>query len=114
MQPEIFLMDEPFGAIDAKNKLVLQDVLLELLYKEYEKKTTVFVTHDVDEALILSDRVLFMYGKRIDEEIIVPFKRPRIREEIFKTPEYIKLRERIMSLFFRDVMENIGGSEVMI
>ncbi|MDR0876658.1 MAG: ABC transporter ATP-binding protein [Treponema sp.] len=113
MEPDILLMDEPFGAIDAKNKLVLQDVLLELLLNE-KKKTIVFVTHDVDEAILLSDRVFFMYNKKIEEEITIPFDRPRVREDIFKTPEYLKLRERIMALFFRDVMENIGGNEVVI
>ncbi|MDR2501083.1 MAG: ABC transporter ATP-binding protein [Treponema sp.] len=114
MRPEILLMDEPFGAIDAKNKLLLQDALMELLADEREKKTVVFVTHDVDESLLLSDRVLFMYNKRIAEEIRVPFSRPRNREAVFKSGEYLKLRERIMALFFRDVMENIGGTEVVI
>jgi NitT/TauT family transport system ATP-binding protein len=113
MNPEILLMDEPFGAIDAKNKLVLQDVLLELLLNE-KRKTIVFVTHDVDEAILLSDKVFFMYNKKIEEEIQIPFTRPRVREDIFKTPEYLKLREHIMALFFRDVMENIGGNEVVI
>jgi NitT/TauT family transport system ATP-binding protein len=55
-----------------------------------------------------------MYNKKIEEEITIPFSRPRVREEIFRTPEYLKLREHIMALFFRDVMENIGGSEVII
>jgi NitT/TauT family transport system ATP-binding protein len=114
MKPEILLMDEPFGAVDAKNKMALQDVLLELLLVEHERKTIVFVTHDVDEAILLSDRVLFMYNKKIEESISVSFPRPRERNEIFKTPEYIWLRERIMALFFRDVRENIGGNEVVI
>jgi NitT/TauT family transport system ATP-binding protein len=114
MKPEILLMDEPFGAIDARNKQLLQDVLLKLLLTENEKKTIVFVTHDVDEAILLSDRVLFMYNKKIEEEINITFPRPRIREEIFKTPEYHGFRKRIMALFFRDVMENIGGNEVVI
>jgi NitT/TauT family transport system ATP-binding protein len=114
MKPEILLMDEPFGAIDARNKQLLQDVLLELLIAENEKKTIVFVTHDVDEAILLSDRVLFMYNKKIEEEITVTFPRPRAREEIFRTSEYLALRKRIMALFFRDVMENIGGNEVVI
>ena len=55
-----------------------------------------------------------MYNKKIEEEIIVPFKRPRIRETIFKTSGYLALRDRIMALFFRNVMENIGGNEVVI
>jgi NitT/TauT family transport system ATP-binding protein len=114
MRPEILLMDEPFGAIDAKNKIVLQNILLDLLMNEEEKKTIVFVTHDVDEAILLSDRMLFMHDKKIEEDIPVPFPRPRKRENIARTGEYGKLREKIMSLFFRDVLENIGGNEVAI
>jgi NitT/TauT family transport system ATP-binding protein len=114
MKPEILLMDEPFGAIDAKNKIVLQDLLLDLLLNEEEKKTIVFVTHDVDEAILLSDRMLFMHDKKIEREIPVEFPRPRKREELVKNEEYRRLRDQIMGLFFRDVMENIGGSEVVI
>jgi NitT/TauT family transport system ATP-binding protein len=114
MAPEILLMDEPFGAIDAKNKVALQDMLLELLLNTEEKKTRVFVTHDVDEAILLSDRMLFVYNKKIDQEIPVPFSRPRKRDELIRTDQYRALRERIMKLFFRDVMENIGGNEVVI
>lgn len=114
MQPEILLMDEPFGAVDAKNKIVLQDLLLELLQKDEEKKTIIFVTHDVDEAILLSDRVLFMNNKKIMEEILIPFSRPRQRENIFNTAEYSELRKKIMGLFYQVVKENIGGDEVII
>jgi NitT/TauT family transport system ATP-binding protein len=114
MKPDILLMDEPFGAIDAKNKIVLQDLLLDILLNDAEKKTIVFVTHDVDEAILLSDRVLFMHSKKIEREIPVKFPRPRKREEIVRSEEYRGLRSQIMELFFRDVMENIGGNEVVI
>jgi NitT/TauT family transport system ATP-binding protein len=114
MRPDIILMDEPFGAIDAKNKVILQDMLLHLLLEEKEKKTIVFVTHDVDEAILLSDRIVFMYNKKIDQEISVPFSRPRKREDLVKTDKYHEVRNHIMKLFFRDVMENIGGNEVVI
>jgi NitT/TauT family transport system ATP-binding protein len=114
MKPEILLMDEPFGAIDAKNKIVLQDLLLELLLNDNEKKTIVFVTHDVDEAILLSDRMFFMYDKKIDQEIPINFPRPRKREELVGSGEYRRLREKLMKFFFRDVLENIGGNEVVI
>lgn len=114
MQPDILLMDEPFGAVDAKNKIVLQDLLLELLHQEEKRKTIVFVTHDVDEAILLSDRVLFMSNKQIEQEIRVSFGRPRKREEIYGTDEYRELRSKIMSLFYRDVGERIGGEEVCL
>jgi NitT/TauT family transport system ATP-binding protein len=114
MKPDILLMDEPFGAIDAKNRVALQDLLLELLLLEEEKKTLVFVTHDVDEAILLSDRMLFMHGKKIEQEIAVNFPKPRKREEIVKSDEYRHLRDKVMHLFFRDVLETIGGNEVVI
>ncbi|MEL7622842.1 MAG: ABC transporter ATP-binding protein [Clostridiales bacterium] len=114
MQPEILLMDEPFGAVDAKNKMVLQDLLLDLLQRDEHVKTIVFVTHDVDEAILLSDRILFMSNKRIEQEITVPFGRPRMRNEIFDTDEYRELRRRIMSLFYQNVANQIGGMEVYL
>lgn len=114
MQPEILLMDEPFGAVDAKNKMVLQDLLLDLLQKDERRKTIVFVTHDVDEAILLSDRVLFMSDKRIQQEIKVPLSRPRIREEIYGTEEYRELRSQIMGLFYQEVGDRIGGEEVCL
>jgi NitT/TauT family transport system ATP-binding protein len=114
MQPEILLMDEPFGAVDAKNKIILQDLLLELLQKDEDRKTIVFVTHDVDEAILLSDRVLFMNNKKIVEEILIDFERPRQRTKIFNTAEYSELRQKIMGLFYQVVKENIGGDEVVI
>lgn len=80
MDTDILLMDEPFGAIDARNRVLLQDLLLDIL--KDTKKTIVFVTHDVDEALYLSDRVLFMKNKRIEKDIKLLFERPRSREEL--------------------------------
>jgi NitT/TauT family transport system ATP-binding protein len=114
MNPEILLMDEPFGAIDAKNKVVLQNLLMDLLMNDKEQKTVVFVTHDVDEALLLSDKILFMHGKKIEEEIPVSFTKPRTWDDLIRTKEYRRLREKIMAYFFRGVLENIGGKEVII
>lgn len=65
MVTDILLMDEPFGAIDAKNRVLLQDLLLQILDATEKKKTIVFVTHDVDEAILMSDRILFMEDKRL-------------------------------------------------
>lgn len=114
MQPEILLMDEPFGAIDAKNRVALQDLLLELLQNEEEKKTIVLVTHDIDEAILLSDRILFMSGKTIEEEIKVNFERPRKRDDLYGTDHYKKLRQKIMNLFYKNVGERIGNEEVVL
>lgn len=114
MQPEILLLDEPFGAIDARNRILLQDLLLDVLGKEKQQKTIVFVTHDVDEAILLSDRILFMDKKHILEEFVVPFSRPRNREQIFQSQEYIHMRQALLGCFFRGLQDRIGGEEVVL
>lgn len=111
MNTEILLMDEPFGAIDAKNRLSLQE-LVSKIYKT-EKKTVVFVTHDVDEALLLADRIVFMEPKRIYKDIKINFERPRDRDTLIQNPEYIKLRRQLLQYFYANVAENIG-EEVII
>jgi NitT/TauT family transport system ATP-binding protein len=75
--PEMLLMDEPLGSLDAQTKIVLQEELLRI-WKDYQKQV-VYITHDIEEALLLSDRVLVMTGRpgRIREEIQVPLGRPR-------------------------------------
>lgn len=102
METDILLMDEPFGAIDAKNRVILQDLLLEILDKTVPKKTIVFVTHDVDEAILMSDRILFMRDKKIEKEIRVPFDRPRNREKLSMKGDYQRLRRKIVDLFYYD------------
>lgn len=75
--PQVLLMDEPFGALDAQTRLVLQEELLRIWGDE--KKTVLFITHDIEEAVLLSDRVLVMTGRpgRIQDDISIPLKRPR-------------------------------------
>ncbi len=100
MKTDILLMDEPFGAIDAKNRVILQDMMMKLLDHSEPKKTIIFVTHDVDEAILLSDRILFMKDKKIAKDIQVNFKRPRARELLFESPQYIRLRREIVDMFY--------------
>lgn len=118
MDTEILLMDEPFGAIDAKNRTVLQELLLKLWEGDgtQEKKTVVFVTHDIDEAILLSDKIVMLTGSpgRVYKEIEVPFERPRNRAALVQTKEYAQFRNKLMSLFYRDIAEKIGGSEVVL
>ena len=118
MDTDILLMDEPFGAIDAKNRTILQELLLELWEGDgtQEKKTVIFVTHDIDEAILLSDRIVMISGHpgKVNKEIIVPFDRPRNRGELVRTGEYGEFRNQLLSLFYNDVADKIGGSEVVL
>lgn len=105
MNPEILLMDEPFGAVDAKNRVLLQDLLLKLWGKGEEQKTVIFVTHDIDEAILLSDRIIVMStgpGK-VKKDIHVDFSRPRDRTLLMGTLEYAELRNSLVNLLYDDL-----------
>ncbi|WP_028573865.1 ABC transporter ATP-binding protein [Desulfonatronovibrio hydrogenovorans] len=92
--PEILLMDEPFGALDAHTRILLQKELLRIWNKN--RKTVLFVTHSVDEAIYLADRILVMSAGpgQILEEITVDMERPRKRSD----PEYGHLTTRILEM----------------
>lgn len=111
-------MDEPFSAIDPKNRIILQELLLKLWEGDgtEERKTVVFVTHDIDEAILLSDKIVVLtaHPGTVNEVVNVPFERPRNRADLVKTDEYGKFRSRILSLLNNDVAERIGGDEVVL
>jgi NitT/TauT family transport system ATP-binding protein len=115
VNPRILLMDEPFGAIDAKTRLILQELLLSLWSADKQKKTIVFVTHDIDEALLMSDKIMFMEPKKISDAIPVPLPRPRNKEALLDhNEEYRAIRAQLVALFYQDVTEHIGGNEVVL
>ena len=91
--PKIMLMDEPFGSLDYMTKLALQDQLLDIWNKQ--KKTTVFVTHDIEEAIFLADRIFLLKNGLINEVFEVPFNRPR--NNSIRTEE--KFRNLMAKLF---------------
>lgn len=98
LQPRMLLLDEPFGMLDSLTRNELQDVLLELWQRD--KKTALMVTHDVDEALFLADRVVMMTNgpaARVGKVLDVTLPRPRDRAEIIEHPEYYPLREVLIS-----------------
>lgn len=114
MDTEILLLDEPFGAIDPKNRIALQNLTIDLCKNNDNRKAVVFVTHDIDEAIILADRIIYMEPKRIKEEIKVSFKQGLTREEITRSKEYSEIHMRLMELFYLEVGERIGGEEVVL
>jgi len=83
--PDVLLMDEPFGSLDYPTKLSLQEEVLKIWARE--QKTTLFVTHDVEEALFLADRVFVVQQGKIETIVRVPFPRPR-QTEIRALPEF--------------------------
>lgn len=96
-EPRVLLMDEPFGALDALTRLKMQELLLQLWARR--KTTLVFVTHDIDEALFLADRILVMSPRpgRIIDELAVPAGRPR-RAEMLTTPAFNRLKRHCLDL----------------
>ncbi len=118
MDTEILLMDEPFSAIDAKNRIVLQELLLQLWEGDGSepRKSVVFVTHDIDEAILLSDKIVVLtaHPGTVAEIIPVPFERPRDRQALVQNPAYAKFRSRLLRLFYNDIADRIGGEEVVL
>lgn len=94
-EPQILLMDEPFGALDTHTKLDMHDMLLKIW--EREKQTVLFVTHDLGEALTLSDRIILFSARpgRIKETFEVDFPRPRDGVALRETPDYAALFSRV-------------------
>jgi nitrate ABC transporter ATP-binding subunit len=98
LRPKLLLLDEPFGMLDSLTRMELQQVLLELWRND--RKTALMVTHDVDEALFLADRIALMTNgpdARLGAVLTVPFPRPRERHEVMAHPAFSELREEIMT-----------------
>jgi NitT/TauT family transport system ATP-binding protein len=104
--PSLFLMDEPFGALDSLSREVLQDQLLQLW--ERDRKTVLFVTHSIDEAVLLSDRVVVMSPLPGRVKEIVPIDLPRPREEARASQAFGQLRNHIWASIRQETMEAIG------
>ena len=94
-EPDILLMDEPFGAVDAQTREQLQEELLKIWAKT--DTTVIFVTHSIDESVYLSDRVVVMHSRpgRIKEEVAVDLPRPRWEGDVKADPRFARLRTRI-------------------
>jgi nitrate/nitrite transport system ATP-binding protein len=100
--PRFLLLDEPFSLLDSLTRFELQDILLHVW--EQNRKVVVMVTHDVDEALYLADRLILMTdgpAARVGEVLSVPFPRPRVRVAVLEHPQYYEFHGRVM-----DFLEN--------
>jgi nitrate/nitrite transport system ATP-binding protein len=98
LSPRLLLLDEPFGMLDSLTRIELQDVLLDLWAQD--KKTALMVTHDVDEAVFLSDRVVMMTSgpeAHVGEILTIPFERPRDRHDLMDSPAFYEMRERLVT-----------------
>jgi nitrate/nitrite transport system ATP-binding protein len=97
LSPKMLLLDEPFGMLDSLTKFELQQVLLDLWRRD--RKTALMVTHDVDEALFLADRIVMMTdgpAAEVGDILEVKFPRPRDRKAVMEDPDYYRLREHLI------------------
>lgn len=113
MNTEILLFDEPFGALDVKTRRELQDLMQRLWLDDDSSRTAVFVTHDIDEALLLADRIVFMSGGCLLDEFSLRALRPRDPECFGDSTECRQVKTRLIDLFYsaqERVRENVGRS----
>lgn len=102
IKPEVLLMDEPFGALDSLTRANLQDHLMRI--QQNVQNTVIIITHDVDEAVLLSDRIIMMTNgpsATIGEIVEVDLPRPRNRLDLQDNPEYIRCREAIIEFLYK-------------
>lgn len=109
--PDILLMDEPFGSIDAQTRLVMQEELLRIWSET--RKTVMFVTHDLDEAVMLADRVAVLSpgpGK-VQDELIVDMPRPRWEYDLRAHPRFAEIRATVWDLIRQDTVSQPSAAE---
>lgn len=109
MNPSILLMDEPFGALDAVTRARLQDMVLDLWSHEERKKTVFFVTHDVEEALLLATRIV-VFGQSPSQVIFekeIPLERKPSRKEMYESRFIMDLRNELVGYINQDVLSHV-------
>jgi NitT/TauT family transport system ATP-binding protein len=98
LQPDILLMDEPFGSLDAQTREILQDELLRIYQRE--PRTMVFITHSIEEAIALGDRVVVLTARpaRVRETLVIDIPRPRTVASVIAHPRFVELRDHCWRL----------------
>jgi NitT/TauT family transport system ATP-binding protein len=106
--PQVLLMDEPFGALDSQTRVVMQEILTNMWQRL--RLSVLFITHDIDEAIFLSDRIYVMTARpgRIKAELTVPLPRPRT-SDMMASPEFISMVQQIRSLIREESLAAMGG-----
>jgi NitT/TauT family transport system ATP-binding protein len=110
--PEILLMDEPFGALDSQTRSLMQELLLDVW--EQAHKTVLFITHDIDEAIFLGDRVCVMTARpgQIKEEISIDLPRPRT-PDVLMSPEFIEVKRKVAGLIREEALKVLDSAEAL-
>ena len=117
-QPQLLLMDEPFGALDALTRGMIQEELIRIWEETHQ--TVFMITHDVDEAILLADRILLMTNgpqARVAESVQVAIPRPRNRTDIIHHPAYYKIRNHLVDFLVnrsRELSGSAAGSELQV
>jgi len=106
-EPSVLLMDEPFGALDAQTRLIMQEFLLRVW--DTLKTTVLFITHDVDEAIYLSDRIFVMTARpgRIKMEVKIPFSRPRDPETLIFSNAFVEIKHKIVHVIKEETLKTM-------
>lgn len=111
-EPSVLLMDEPFAALDAQTRLIMQEFLLRVW--DELKTTVLFITHDVDEAICLADRILVMKARpgRVTMEVAVPFPRPREPETLIFAREFVVIKQRIVHVIKEETLRGLDEKKI--
>lgn len=106
VHPDILLMDEPFGALDAITRSQMQQELTRIFSDSEQKKTVFFITHSIDEALVLADRVLVLTkNEGLHDDIALPFARPRDQAHLLLDPQYIEIKRHLLGVLEPSLQE---------
>ncbi len=113
VQPKALLMDEPFGALDPVNRAKLQDLLLDIWEKSARRLTVIFVTHDVEEAAYLADRIIMLGSGKLVDDIEAPFGRPRLRAPLFESEAFKGVCSKVESVFRRETLRSLEAISLL-